>query len=155
MAGLIAVLASSRTAVAPDRRGHGASSPYAGPHSFGDDASDLVGLCRQLADELGNEVELVGHSAGCHVALAAATMAPVARVVLWEPPDFQAKRLSPELWDKLHAATAKGDRKSVVRLILNDVIGTKFKLVTGYVGMVNTGALHALADAQGVRDARE
>lgn len=123
MAGLVAELASSRTVVAPDRRGHGASSPYTGPHSFGDDVSDLVGLCRQLADELGGEVELVGHSAGCHVALAAAASAPVSRVVLWEPPDFQAKRVSPELWDKLHAATAKGDRKSVVRLLLNDVIG--------------------------------
>jgi pimeloyl-ACP methyl ester carboxylesterase len=123
MAGLVEELSSSRTAVAPDRRGHGASSPYTGPHSFADDVSDLVGLSHHLTDELGEEVELVGHSAGCHVALAAASTAPVSRVVLWEPPDFQAKRVSPQLWDKIHAATAKGDRRGVVRLLLNDVIG--------------------------------
>ena len=123
MAGLMRELSSSRTVMAPDRRGHGASSPYASPHSFDDDVADLVALSRLLADELHQEVEVVAHSAGCHVALAAASAAPVSRLILWEPPDFQAQRISPVLWSKLHTAAAKGHSKSVVRLLLNDVVG--------------------------------
>lgn len=124
MAGLMEELSSSRTVMAPDRRGHGASSPYTSPHSFHDDVADLVSLSRFLADELDQTVEVVAHSAGCHVALAAAaSAAPISRLVLWEPPDFQAQRISPALWSKLHTAAAKGHRRSVVRLLLNDVVG--------------------------------
>ena len=123
MTGLMEELASSRTAFAPDRRGHGASSPYDGPHSFDDDVSDLVGFSQYVVDELGEAVELVAHSAGCHIALAAAALAPVSRVVLWEPPDFNAKRVSPAVWQKLEGAAAKGKRRTVVRLLLNEVVG--------------------------------
>lgn len=123
MTDLMQELASSRTAFAPDRRGHGSSSPYDGPHSFANDVTDLVGFSKHVVEDLGDEVELVAHSAGCHVALAAAAVAPVARVVLWEPPDFNANRVSPLVWRKLETAAARGDRKAVVRLLLNDVVG--------------------------------
>jgi pimeloyl-ACP methyl ester carboxylesterase len=123
MTGLMQQLAATRTTFAPDRRGHGASSPYAGPHSFSDDVADLVGFTRVVTDELGEGCELVAHSAGCHVALAAAAATPVARVVLWEPPDFSAQPISPSLWGKLTGAAARGNRKAVVRLLLNDVVG--------------------------------
>lgn len=123
MTGLMQELAPSRTTFAPDRRGHGSSSPYDGPHSFADDVTDLVGFSQHVVEELGDAVELVAHSAGCHVALAAAAVAPVARVVLWEPPDFHAKRVSPLLWRRLETAAARGDRKAMVRLLLNDVVG--------------------------------
>ncbi len=85
--------------------------------------TDLVGFTQFVAEALSEEVELVAHSAGCHIALAAAAVAPVARVVLWEPPDFNAKRVSPTLWGKLETAAARGNRKAVVRLLLNDVVG--------------------------------
>ncbi|MEP7089156.1 MAG: alpha/beta hydrolase [Nocardioidaceae bacterium] len=123
MTALMEELASSRTAFAPDRRGHGASSPYDGSHCFANDVADLVGFTAHVVEELGDEVELVAHSAGCHVALAAASVAPVARVVLWEPPDFHATRVSPLVWRRLESAAARGDRKAVVRLLLNDVVG--------------------------------
>ncbi len=104
-------LASSRTAFAPDRRGHGSSSPYDGPHSFADDVTDLAGFTQHVAEEFGGAVELVAHSAGCHIALAAAALAPVERVVLWEPPDFNAARVSPVVWRKLETAAASGHRR--------------------------------------------
>jgi hypothetical protein len=44
-------------------------------------------------------------------------------VVLWEPPDFQATPVSAELYDRLDRAAANGDRKLLVRLLLNEVVG--------------------------------
>jgi pimeloyl-ACP methyl ester carboxylesterase len=121
--GLMEVLARTRTVVAPDRRGHGDSDPYTSSYRLSDDAGDLAAIVAGLAAEVG-EVELVAGSAGCHVALAAAVAgAPAARVVLWEPPDFQARRVSAELYDRLDRATASGDRKLLVRLMINEVVG--------------------------------
>jgi pimeloyl-ACP methyl ester carboxylesterase len=121
--GLMEVLARTRTVVAADRRGHGNSDPYTSSYRLSDDAGDLVAIVTDLAAEAG-EVELVAVSAGCHVALAAAVAgAPAARVVLWEPPDFQATPVSAELYDRLDRAAANGDRKLLVRLLLNEVVG--------------------------------
>jgi pimeloyl-ACP methyl ester carboxylesterase len=120
--GLMEVLARTRTVVAADRRGHGDSDPYSSSYRLSDDVEDLVAIVTDLAAEVG-EVELVAVSAGCHVALAAAVAgAPAARVVLWEPPDFQATPVSAELYDRLDRA-ASGDRKLLVRLLLNEVVG--------------------------------
>lgn len=102
---------ASRTTFAPDRRGHGLSSPYDGPPSFATDVSDLVGFSQFVAEELGERVDLVAHSAGCHGALAAAAVAPVSRFVLWEPPDFGAGRVSPVVWRGLETAAARGAAK--------------------------------------------
>lgn len=67
---------------------------------------------------------MVAVAAGCHVALAAAVAgAQAARVVLWEPPDFQATPVSADLYDRLDRAAATGDRKLLVRLLLNEVVG--------------------------------
>jgi pimeloyl-ACP methyl ester carboxylesterase len=121
--GLMEVLARTRTVVAADRRGHGDSDPYTSSYRLSDDVGDLVAIVTDLAADLG-EVELVAGSAGCHVALAAAVAgAPAAQVVLWEPPDFQATPVSAELYDRLDRAAARGDRKLLVRLMINEVVG--------------------------------
>jgi len=121
--GLMEVLARTRTVVAADRRGHGDSDPYTSSYRLSDDVGDLVAIVTDLAADPG-EVELVAGSAGCHVALAAAVAgAPAARVVLWEPPDFQATPVSAELYDRLDRAAARGDRKLLVRLMINEVVG--------------------------------
>jgi pimeloyl-ACP methyl ester carboxylesterase len=118
--GLMEVLARTRTVVAADRRGHGDSDPYTSSYRLSDDAGDLVAIVTELAAEAG-QVELVAVSAGCHVALAAAVAgAPATRVVLWESPDFQATPVSAELYDRLDRAAASGDRKLLVRLLLNE-----------------------------------
>jgi pimeloyl-ACP methyl ester carboxylesterase len=117
------VLARTRTVVAADRRGHGDSDPCTSSYRLADDVGDLVAIVTELAAEAG-EVELVAVSAGCHVALAAAVAgAPTARVVLWEPPDFQATPVSAGLYGRLDRAAASGDRKLLVRLLLNEVVG--------------------------------
>jgi pimeloyl-ACP methyl ester carboxylesterase len=121
--GLMEVLARTRTVVAADRRGHGDSDPYTSSYRLSDDVGDLVEIVADLAAEAW-EAELVAGSAGCHVALAAAVAgAPAARVVLWEPPDFQATPVSAELYDRLDRAVASGDRKLLVRLMINEVVG--------------------------------
>jgi pimeloyl-ACP methyl ester carboxylesterase len=121
--GLMEVLGRTRTVVAADRRGHGDSDPYTSSYRLSDGVDDLVAIVTDLAAEVG-EVELVAVSAGCHVALAAAVAgAPAARVVFWEPPDFQATPVSAELYDRLDRAAANGDRKLLVRLLLNEVVG--------------------------------
>ena len=121
--GLMEVLARTRTVMAADRRGHGDGDPYTSSYRLADDVGDLVAIVADLAGEVG-EAELVAVSAGCHVALAAAVVgAAAARVVLWEPPDFQATPVSAELYDRLDRAAASGDRKLLVRLLLNEVVG--------------------------------
>jgi pimeloyl-ACP methyl ester carboxylesterase len=121
--GLMEVLARTRTVVAADRRGHGDSDPYTSSYRLPDDVGDLAAIVAELAAEVG-EVELVAVSAGCHVALAAAVAgAPAARVVLWEPPDFQATPVRAGLYGRLDRAAATGDRKLLVRLLLNEVVG--------------------------------
>jgi pimeloyl-ACP methyl ester carboxylesterase len=44
-------------------------------------------------------------------------------VALWEPPDFQSTPVSDELYDRLDRAADNGDRKLLVRLLLNEVVG--------------------------------
>ena len=121
--GLMEVLGRTRTVVAADPRGHGDSDPYTSSYRLSDDVDDLVAIVTDRAAEVG-EVELVAVSAGCHVALAAAVAgAPAARVVLWELPGFQATPVSAEVYDRLDRAVANGDRKLLVRLLLNEVVG--------------------------------
>lgn len=64
-------LSSSRTVVRYDRRGRPTSAPYLGGHRLARDIMDLSGIVDDLSRELG-DVVVVGHSAGCHVALGAA-----------------------------------------------------------------------------------
>lgn len=121
--GLIEVLEPTRTVIAPDRRGHGDSSRYTDSFVFADDVSDLVDIVTDLRSEVG-EVELIGVSAGAHVALAAAVAgAPASHLVLWEPPDFQSTPLSVDVWSRLDRAAARGDRKLLMRLMMDEVVG--------------------------------
>jgi len=69
--GLMPLLARERNLVAPDRRGHGASGVYSDRHRLETDIDDLVLLTREF-DRGGDGIEVVAHSAGWHVALAAA-----------------------------------------------------------------------------------
>jgi pimeloyl-ACP methyl ester carboxylesterase len=119
--GLATALASSRTVVRYDRRGRGASSPYLDGHSLDRDIADLVGLVSELADE---PVVLVGHSAGCHVALGAALGGDtVGGLLLYEPPTFGHPKMDEDTRERLEAAAAAGDRALALQILLNDVIG--------------------------------
>jgi pimeloyl-ACP methyl ester carboxylesterase len=121
--GLMEVLARTRTVVAPDRRGHGDSDPYTSSYRLSDDAGDLAAIVagpggRGRGGGAGRGLGGVPRRAGRR-----GGGAPAARVVLWEPPDFQARRVSAELYDRLDRAAASGDRKLLVRLMINEVVG--------------------------------
>ncbi|HEY5788326.1 MAG TPA: alpha/beta hydrolase [Microlunatus sp.] len=121
--GLIPVLARDRTVVAPDRRGHGSSGAYGGHHRLEDDVDDLVDMTRELDPE-GHGVQIVAHSAGCHVALAAAcTGLPISRLVMYEPPAFGDPAIEGSVWQQLADAAEADDRRGLVELVLSDVVG--------------------------------
>lgn len=77
------LLGAQFTVYAVARRGRGLTSATQG-HSVEDEAADLVALIRSI----GGLVNLVGHSYGAHVALAAAAQmpVPVRNLVLYEAP---------------------------------------------------------------------
>ncbi|QBC87269.1 alpha/beta fold hydrolase [Mycobacterium avium] len=77
------VLARRYTVHAMDRRGRGLSTAEAGPYSLGREAEDVAAV----AEAVGGDVYVVGHSYG---ALAVLDAAPITRafrrIVLYEPP---------------------------------------------------------------------
>src|SRR5215212_2974988 len=89
-AGMLAILQSDHTVVAPDRRGHGQSAPYGGGHWFDDAVDDLTDLVLRIAEPAA-PVVIVAHSGGCHVALVAALRLPqIRQLFLYEAPIFGA-----------------------------------------------------------------
>ena len=121
--GLMPLLARERTVLAPDRRGHGASGAYGGRHRLEDDIDDLVLLAREV-DPDRHGVEIVAHSAGCRVALAAACAGvPISRLVMYEPPTFGDPAITSSVWKQMADAVEAGDRQRLVVLLLNDVVG--------------------------------
>lgn len=98
--------------VAPDLRGHGASSAAPDAYAVADGADDVAALARALALDA---YTLVGHSMGGKIALALAARRPagLARVVLLAP-----SPPSPEPMDegeRVRLLASHGDRASAVR----------------------------------------
>ncbi|MEP6598140.1 MAG: alpha/beta hydrolase [Actinomycetota bacterium] len=121
--GLIPLLADDHTVFAPDRRGHGASEGYRHDHRLDTDIDDLVRLLELTSDPAGPAV-LVAHSAAGHIALGAAVRSPLAGIViLYEPPAFGRPPVADDVWRQLDQATAAGDRRQLVAVLLNDVVG--------------------------------
>ena len=121
--GLMPLLARGRTVIAPDRRGHGASGAYSDRHRLETDIDDLVLLTREF-DRGGDGIEVVAHSAGCHVALAAACVgAPISRLVMFEPPTYGQPLIAGSVWQQMTEAVDVCDRKRLVVLALNNVVG--------------------------------
>jgi pimeloyl-ACP methyl ester carboxylesterase len=116
-------LSTRRTVVRYDRRGRPDSAPYAAGHELLRDIRDLSGIVAALSEELG-DVVIVGHSAGCHVALGAALSTPGIRgLLLYEPPTFNRPSIEEATRTELDQAAAAGDRAALVSIALNQVIG--------------------------------
>ena len=121
--GMMPLLAQERTVVASDRRGHGESGHHREHHRLDDDVEDLAVLVREL-DRDGRGVEVLAHSAGCHVALAAACAGvPINRLVMYEPPTFGDPAITASVWKQIDEAVDAEDRERLVILALNDVVG--------------------------------
>jgi pimeloyl-ACP methyl ester carboxylesterase len=90
LAGFAAELATDRTVLCLDLRGHGDSDRPAAGYRFADYAADVVALLDDLGEP---EVDLLGHSLGANVALFAAAARPAAlgRIVVIDPPVLLAE----------------------------------------------------------------
>lgn len=100
---VIDCLASSFTVFAMDRRGRGGSGP-AHAHTIEQGYDDIVAV----VDDIGGEVDVLGHSYGANLVLGAALRSKqLRRLVLYEP---QPKsKPDPEYVDKLDAYIEAGD----------------------------------------------
>lgn len=116
---VVPFLAPWRTVYAPDRRGRGASASTA-PYAVEREIEDVAALL----NEIGEPIELVGHSSGAILAIQAAERGlPIRRLVLYEPPlivSGQRSGLTPGLPGRLAAMAAAGDRAGAVQAFLKD-----------------------------------
>jgi len=100
-------LAQRYTVHAMDRRGRGLSTAEAGPYSLQREAEDVAAV----AEAVGGDVYVVGHSYGALAVLEAALITPAfRRVVVYEPPVPSPGLgvVSPDGWAHLKALTETG-----------------------------------------------
>ncbi|OBG26490.1 alpha/beta fold hydrolase [Mycobacterium sp. 852002-51057_SCH5723018] len=97
-------LAQRYTVHAMDRRGRGLSTAEAGPYGLRREAEDVAAV----AEAVGGDVYVVGHSYGALAVLEAALITPAfRRIVLYEPP-MPSRGLDPvsaDGWARLNAAS--------------------------------------------------
>jgi pimeloyl-ACP methyl ester carboxylesterase len=113
------LLARHFTVYVMDRRGHGMSDPYPADHNIEREYEDVLALI----DMNSGPVAMLGHSSGALVALHAARLASegrVQRVVMYEPPRFEA--FTPAIRAQLHASLAVEDLEGIVATVLIDAV---------------------------------
>ncbi|MGV1010451.1 MAG: alpha/beta fold hydrolase [Dermatophilaceae bacterium] len=126
-------LASRRTVVTIDRRGHGESPRYSGPHTLSDDVTDLMDIVAAFDEP----VAMFAHSAGCLVALGAVLHgARVNHLALYEAPTYREPSITAETWRRLDEAVIREDRPALVDMLLNDVVGRSNGEVTSCQALV-------------------
>lgn len=114
------LLSRRRTVYVPDRRQRGLSGPRAAGYGIAQEASDLGGVLAAT----GGEADVVGHSYGGAVALAAAGNGmPVRRLVLYEP-SLPVGRPLGEGLRRLRAAVAQADDGVAFAVALREIVGS-------------------------------
>lgn len=126
---LLALLASSFTVYAYDRRGRGESGdtrPYAVAHEIED--------LRAVVREAGDSAYVFGSSSGAVLAMeAVAAGLPIRKLVLYEPPLGEPRPGGPSIDEARHrieALIAAGDRSGAVRYFLATLFGVPSFFVT-------------------------
>ncbi len=110
-----------------DRRGRGDSGDAAGPYSIGFELDDLAAVADALAAEAGGAVDVLGHSLGGRIALAASLRSPsIRRVIAYE--SAPASTLRPpgerdELLEALRADLARGDTDVLLARFMTEAVG--------------------------------
>ena len=110
-----------------DRRGRGDSGDAAGPYSIGLELDDLAAVADALAAEAGGAVDVLGHSLGGRIALAASLRSPsIRRVISYE--SAPASTLRPpgerdELLEALRADLARGDTDVLLARFMTEAVG--------------------------------
>ena len=113
-------LGAQFTLHALDRRGRGASGDSAGPYAIEQEFDDIAAV----ANVIGGDVDVLGHSYGAVCALEAALRTDcIGRLVLYEPPlPIGIEIYPPGLVERLQALLDAGDREGVVSTFLGEVV---------------------------------
>lgn len=115
---LVPHLASRFTVVTIDRRGRRGSGPQGPGHSLYDDARDIAAVAATMPAPR----YLVGHSSGARCCLlAAADIADLAGLVLFEPPE--SADVPDELLDRIERLAADKDPEGVLRAFFVEAVG--------------------------------
>jgi pimeloyl-ACP methyl ester carboxylesterase len=115
-------LAQRYTVHAMDRRGRGLSTAEAGPYSLRREAEDVVAV----AEAVGGDVYMVGHSYGALAVVEAALITTAfRRVVLYEPPvpSPGVDVVSPEGWAQIKARIETGsDPREILDMFYRETL---------------------------------
>ncbi|MEQ8698383.1 MAG: alpha/beta hydrolase [Bauldia litoralis] len=108
---------------AMDRRGRGASGD-AEPYVFAREFEDVAAVVDGIAGETGGPVNLFGHSYGAVCSLEAALRTDnLRRLVIYEPPlPVDKPVIPPEPLAEVAAATATGDRETIVTTFVTKIV---------------------------------
>ena len=121
------LLAERYTLHAVDRRGRGSSGDGGGPYSIGLEVDDLAAVADALAGDAGEPVDIVGHSLGGRIALAATLRtAAIRRVVAYEsapPAVLRPPGARDALLEALRADLARGDNDAVLARFMTEAVG--------------------------------
>ncbi|OLZ52971.1 alpha/beta fold hydrolase [Amycolatopsis keratiniphila] len=130
VAGLAATLAPEHTVIAYDRRGRGDSGAGA-VYSVEREVEDLA----TLIEHVGGSAAVFGHSSGAVLGLeAAARGVAMTKLAAYEPPyvvDDSRERPGADLFDRVRALIADGDRDGAVELFLVEGTATPEEVVKG------------------------
>ena len=131
VAALGALLASRYTVVTYDRRGRGASDDKSTGYSVQNEIDDLAAVI----EHAGGRASVFGHSSGGILALEAEmSHLPVERLAVYEPSyvaDPDQPRPPADVFDRLTALVAAGDRDGAAELFLGEVAGVPAPGVAG------------------------
>ncbi|WP_157436746.1 alpha/beta fold hydrolase [Actinospica robiniae] len=131
VAGLAEQLASRFSVFTYDRRGRGASGDESQDYAIADEVGDLA----TVLGYAGGRASVFGHSSGAILALEGAHHGlPIDRLAVYEPPysaDPDLPRPAPELFGRLKALVAAGDRDGAAQLFLRDLVGVPEQGVAG------------------------
>lgn len=123
VAGLAAQLASRFSVLTYDRRGRGASGDESQGYAIADEVGDLAAVLAYA----GGRASVFGHSSGAILALEGAHRGlPIDRLAVYEPPysaDPDLPRPPVDVFDRLKALVAAGDREGAAELFLRELIG--------------------------------
>ncbi|GAB3156302.1 alpha/beta fold hydrolase [Microbispora hainanensis] len=131
VAGLGAELASAFTVVTYDRRGRAGSDDKSDDYRVANEVDDLAAVI----EHVGGRASAFGHSSGAILVLEGVMRGlPIDRVAVYEPPygaDENQPRPAADIYDRLKALVAAGDRDGAVELFLHEAVGVPTEAIAG------------------------
>ncbi|MBO2451213.1 alpha/beta hydrolase [Actinomadura barringtoniae] len=104
-----------------DRRGRGLSTAEQGPYALRREGEDIAAV----AETIGQDVYLVGHSYGALCSLEAALLtSSITRMFLYEPPTDGRSIVSTEARDKVRKVAAAGNAEATLEALFREALGT-------------------------------